>query len=186
MLSRSLEETLRRAMSVAAEKKHEFATLEHLLFSLIEDQDALEVLKACSVDTNLLKEDINKYLDEDLKSIVSSNQDIDTQPTSGFQRVVQRAVIHTQSSGRDEATGANVLVAMFSERDCYATYLLQKQDMKRLDAVSFMSHGLAKDPNYKKISENMNEDELESDSKPQKALKKFAVNLNEKAASGKN
>ncbi len=185
MLSRSLEETLRRAMSVATEKKHEFATLEHLLFSLIEDQDALEVLKACSVDTNLLKEDINKYLDEDLKSIVSSNQDVDTQPTSGFQRVVQRAVIHTQSSGRDEATGANVLVAMFSERDCYATYLLQKQDMKRLDAVSFMSHGLAKDPNYKKISENMNEDELESDSKTQKALKKFAVNLNEKAASGK-
>ncbi len=148
MLSRSLEETLRRAMNLASSKKHEFATLEHLLFSLLEDKDAIEVFKACGVDIKLLEDDLNGYLDKDLKSIVSSNEDIDTQPTSGFQRVVQRAVIHTQSSGKNEANGANVLVAMFSERDCYAVYLLQKQNMKRLDAVSFISHGLAKDPNY--------------------------------------
>jgi len=148
MLSRSLEETLRRAMNLASSKKHEFATLEHLLFSLLEDKDAIEVFKACGVDIKLLEDDLNSYLDKDLKSIVSSNEDIDTQPTSGFQRVVQRAVIHTQSSGKNEANGANVLVAMFSERDCYAVYLLQKQNMKRLDAVSFISHGLAKDPNY--------------------------------------
>ena len=150
MLSKSLEETLRRAMTNASSLKHEFATLEHLLFALLEDQDAIEVLKACSVNVKTLEEDINKYLKQDLKAIITSDTEPDTQPTAGFQRVVQRAVIHTQSSGRNEATGANILVAMFSERDCYAVYLLQKQDMKRLDAVSFMSHGLAKDPNYSK------------------------------------
>ena len=161
MLSRSLEETLRRAMSKASEKKHEFATLEHLLLSLIEDQDALEVFKACGVNLNELEKDLTKYIDNELKAIISSSDEVDTQPTSGFQRVVQRAVIHTQSSGRSEATGANVVVAMFSERDCYAVYVLQKQDMKRLDAVSFISHGLAKDPNYSKskLDEGIEENE---------------------------
>ncbi len=187
MLSRSLEETLRRAMSKAASKKHEFATLEHLLYALIEDQDALEVFKACGVNLTILEDDLTKYIDQDLKSIVSSSEEVDTQPTSGFQRVVQRAVIHTQSSGRNEATGANVLVAMFSEKDCYAVYVLQKQDMKRLDAVSFISHGLAKDPSYansKSPEGNLDENEKEEAEK-QNALKKFAVNLNEKSASGK-
>merc|ERR1712023_606255 len=184
----SLEETLRRAMNLASSKKHEFATLEHLLFSLLEDKDAIEVFKACGVDIKLLEDDLNGYLDKDLKSIVSSNEDIDTQPTAGFQRVVQRAVIHTQSSGRSEATGANILVAMFSERDCYAVYLLQKQDMKRLDAVSFISHGLAKDPNYSKSTTPSgadNEIEDADNKKSEKALDKYAVNLNEKAAEGK-
>ncbi len=187
MLSRSLEETLRRAMSFATQRKHEFATLEHLLLSLLEDKDAIEVLKACGVNLEEIKKDLMNYLDEDLKTIKSSNPDVDTQPTSGFQRVVQRAVIHTQSSGRNEATGANVLVAMFSEKDCYSVYVLQKQDMKRLDAVSFMSHGLAKDPNYKdpKNQENKINGEDNEGSVEEKALKKFAVNLNEKAASGK-
>ena len=174
MLSRSLEETLRRAMNLASSKKHEFATLEHLLFSLLEDKDAIEVFKACGVDIKLLEDDLNGYLDKDLKSIVSSNEDIDTQPTSGFQRVVQRAVIHTQSSGKNEANGANVLVAMFSERDCYAVYLLQKQNMKRLDAVSFISHGLAKDPNYSQSTTNeyINEDN-QTNPKKERALKKY-------------
>ena len=188
MLSKSLEETLRRAMTNASSLKHEFATLEHLLFALLEDQDALEVLKACSVNVKTLEDDINKYLKEDLKAIVTSDNEADTQPTAGFQRVVQRAVIHTQSSGRNEATGANILVAMFSERDCYAVYLLQKQDMKRLDAVSFMSHGLAKDPNYSKPTSPSGADSTAEDvenKKPEKALDKYAVNLNEKAAEGK-
>ena len=186
MLSRSLEETLRRAMNLASSKKHEFATLEHLLFSLLEDKDAIEVFKACGVDIKLLEDDLNGYLDKDLKSIVSSNEDIDTQPTSGFQRVVQRAVIHTQSSGKNEANGANVLVAMFSERDCYAVYLLQKQNMKRLDAVSFISHGLAKDPNYSQSTTDEDTNaETQTNPKKESALKKYAVDLNEKSASGK-
>merc|ERR1711965_1166474 len=162
--------------------------LEHLLFALLEDQDAIEVLKACSVNVKTLGDDINKYLKEDLKAIIASDSEADTQPTAGFQRVVQRAVIHTQSSGRNEATGANILVAMFSERDCYAVYLLQKQDMKRLDAVSFMSHGLAKDPNYSKSSSPSGaEGDIEEteNKKSEKALDKYAVNLNEKAAEGK-
>ena len=188
MLSKSLEESLRRAMTNASSLKHEFATLEHLLSSLLEDQDAVEVLKACSVNIKVLEEDLNKYFNEELKAIISPDVDVDTQPTAGFQRVVQRAVIHTQSSGRSEATGANILVAMFSERDCYAVYLLQKQDMKRLDAVSFMSHGLAKDPNYSKSSSSSGVDDktenLEN-KKAEKALEKYAVNLNEKAAEGK-
>ena len=187
MLSRSLEETLRRAMSNASEKKHEFATLEHLLLSLIEDQDALEVFKACGVNLNELEKDLTKYIDNELKAIISSSDEVDTQPTSGFQRVVQRAVIHTQSSGRSEATGANVVVAMFSERDCYAVYVLQKQDMKRLDAVSFISHGLAKDPNYSKskLDEGIEENENQNNNESEKALAKYAINLNEKSASGK-
>ena len=188
MLSRSLEETLRRAMTNASSLKHEFATLEHLLSALLEDHDAIEVLKACSVDIKVLDEDINKYLKEDLNAIVTPDKEADTQPTAGFQRVVQRAVIHTQSSGRSEATGANILVAMFSERDCYAVYLLQKQDMKRLDAVSFMSHGLAKDPSYSKSSSpsGVESEAGESDSKKaEKALEKYAVNLNEKSTQGK-
>ena len=188
MLSRSLEETLRRAMTNASSLKHEFATLEHLLSALLEDHDAIEVLKACSVDIKVLEEDINKYLKEDLSAIVTPDKEADTQPTAGFQRVVQRAVIHTQSSGRSEATGANILVAMFSERDCYAVYLLQKQDMKRLDAVSFMSHGLAKDPSYSKSSSpsGVESEAGESDSKKaEKALEKYAVNLNEKSTQGK-
>ena len=188
MLSKSLEESLRRAMTNASSLKHEFATLEHLLSSLLEDQDAVEVLKACSINIKVLEEDLNKYFNEELKAIISPDVDVDTQPTAGFQRVVQRAVIHTQSSGRSEATGANILVAMFSERDCYAVYLLQKQDMKRLDAVSFMSHGLAKDPNYSKSSSSSGVDDktenLEN-KKAEKALEKYAVNLNEKAAEGK-
>ena len=188
MLSKSLEETLRRAMTNASSLKHEFATLEHLLSALLKDQDAVEVLKACSVNVKILEEDIDRYLKEELKAIVTTDKEADTQPTAGFQRVVQRAVIHTQSSGRSEATGANILVAMFSERDCYAVYLLQKQDMKRLDAVSFISHGLAKDPNYSKSTTPSgadNEIEDADNKKSEKALDKYAVNLNEKAAEGK-
>ena len=188
MLSKSLEETLRRAMTNASSLKHEFATLEHLLSALLKDQDAIEVLKACSVNVKILEEDIDRYLKEELKAIVTSDKEADTQPTAGFQRVVQRAVIHTQSSGRSEATGANILVAMFSERDCYAVYLLQKQDMKRLDAVSFISHGLAKDPNYSKSTTPSGADndiEDADNKKSEKALDKYAVNLNEKAAEGK-
>src|SRR5918995_2230981 len=145
MLSRNLEQTLHRALGLANERRHEYATLEHLLLALTDDTDASTVLRACGVDTEKLKRDLTEFLDKDLAGLVTERAG-DPKPTAGFQRVVQRAAIHVQSSGRDEVTGANVLVALFSERESHAVYFLQLQDMTRLDAVNFISHGIAKAP----------------------------------------
>jgi len=145
MLSRNLEQTLHRALTLAGDRKHEYATLEHLLFSLTDDADAATVLRACGVDLDKLKADLTEFLDKDLAGLATERGG-DPKPTAGFQRVVQRAAIHVQSSGRDEVTGANVLVALFSERESHAVYFLQLQDMTRLDAVNFISHGIAKAP----------------------------------------
>ena len=145
MLSRNLEQTLHRALGLANERRHEYATLEHLLLALADDQDAATVLRACGVDLDKLKRDLTEFLDKDLAGLVTERGG-DPKPTAGFQRVVQRAAIHVQSSGRDEVTGANVLVALFSERESHAVYFLQLQDMTRLDAVNFISHGIAKAP----------------------------------------
>ncbi len=135
MLSRNLEESLHRAISLASERRHEYATLEHLLFALTEDRDAIAVLRACGVDIAKLQKDLSDYLDSELENLVA-NLIEDPKPTAGFQRVLQRAAIHVQSSGREEVTGANVLVAMFSERESHAVYYLQAQDMTRFDAVN--------------------------------------------------
>src|SRR3954453_12385365 len=145
MLSRNLEQTLHRALGLANERRHEYATLEHLLLALTDDTDASTVLRACGVDTAKLKRALTEFLDKDLAGLVTERAG-DPKPTAGFQRVVQRAAIHVQSSGRDEVTGANVLVALFSERESHAVYFLQLQDMTRLDAVNFISHGIAKAP----------------------------------------
>ena len=145
MLSRNLEQTLHRALGLASERRHEYATLEHLLLSLAEDSDAAGVLKACAVDVEKLRRELTEFLDKDLAGLVTDRAG-DPKPTAGFQRVVQRAAIHVQSSGRDEVTGANVLVALFSERESHAVYFLQQQDMSRLDAVNYISHGIAKVP----------------------------------------
>src|SRR6202142_2049129 len=145
MLSRNLEKTLHRALGYANERRHEYATLEHLLLALTEDQDALAVLRACGVDLEKLRRELVNYLDAELANLIGTRSE-EAKPTAGFQRVVQRAVIHVQSSGRAEVTGANVLVAMFSERESHAVYYLQLQDMTRLDAVNFISHGIAKSP----------------------------------------
>ena len=145
MLSRNLEQTLHRALALASERRHEYATLEHLLLALGDDQDAATVLRACGVDLDRLKRDLTEFLDKDLAGLVTERGG-DPKPTAGFQRVVQRAAIHVQSSGRDEVSGANVLVALFSERESHAVYFLQLQDMTRLDAVNFISHGIAKAP----------------------------------------
>src|SRR5579875_1761150 len=145
MLSRNLEQTLHRALALAAERRHEYATLEHLLLGLTEDADAATVLRACGVDLDKLRADLTDFLDKDLAGL-RTDRPGDPKPTAGFQRVVQRAAIHVQSSGRDEVTGANVLVALFSERESHAVYFLQLQDMTRLDAVNFISHGIAKSP----------------------------------------
>jgi len=143
MLSRTLEQTLHRALAYANERRHEYATLEHLLLALTEDQDAVAVMRACGVDIEKLRTELTTYLDNELANLITSRVE-DSKPTAGFQRVLQRAAIHVQSSGREEVTGANVLVALFSERESHAVYSLQEQDMPRFDAVNYISHGIAK------------------------------------------
>ena len=198
MLSRNLEQTLHRALSLASDRRHEYATLEHLLLGLTDDADAATVLKACGLDLDKLKTDLGEFLDKDLAGLATDRPG-DPKPTAGFQRVVQRAAIHVQSSGRDEVTGANVLVALFSERESHAVYFLQMQDMTRLDAVNFISHGIAKAPGrtaQRPVSGTNNQTpnegaaEPEREEKPsrrgnQDALTNYCVNLNKKAQAGK-
>ena len=194
MLSRNLEQTLHRALSLASERRHEYATLEHLLLGLADDTDAATVLRACGVDLDKLRTDLTEFLDKDLSGLATDRPG-DPKPTAGFQRVVQRAAIHVQSSGRDEVTGANVLVALFSERESHAVYFLQTQDMTRLDAVNFISHGIAKAPGrsaQRPVQGSANTEggsEPEREEKPsrrgQDALTNYCVNLNKKAMSGK-
>ncbi len=193
MLSRNLEQTLHRALSLASERRHEYATLEHLLLGLADDSDAATVLRACGVDLDKLRQDLSEFLDKDLSGLATDRAG-DPKPTAGFQRVVQRAAIHVQSSGRDEVTGANVLVALFSERESHAVYFLQLQDMTRLDAVNFISHGIAKAPGRssqrpvqgaKEEGPTENEREEKPGRRAQDALSNYCVNLNKKATAGK-
>ena len=188
MLSRDLEKSLHRALGYASDRSHEYATLEHLLFALIEDQDAISVLKACGVEIDKLAKDLNRYLDDELSNLVIEGDD-DPKPTASFQRVVQRAAIHVQSSGRQEVTGANVLVAMFSERESHAIYFLQEQDMSRFDAVNYISHGIAKVPGRsdERSVHGADGDNTDGDNpKPAgEALDTYCVNLNMRAADGK-
>src|SRR6201985_2118831 len=187
-LSRSLETALHHAIKLATDRHHEYATLEHLLLALMDDADASQVMKACNVDTEALRRAVQKYVDEELVTLVIEDGD-DAKPTTGFQRVVQRAVLHVQNSGRDEVTGANVLVAMFTERESHAVYFLQEQNMTRLDAVSFISHGIAKRPGMsasKPARGNEEDEECERVVKQgPEALEAYCVNLNEKAKTGK-
>ena len=192
--SRDLETTLHNALAEASRRRHEYATLEHLLLALIGDTHASVVMKACGVDLDELSAQVTRYLDTELGSL-KADSSVDPSPTAGFQRVVQRAILHVQSSGREDVTGANVLVALFSERESHAVYFLQQQDMTRLDAVSYISHGIAKvpgmsDPKTPKGAEEQNEAREErrgerQQKAPESALKQFTVNLNEKAAAGK-
>ena len=145
MLSPDLEKSLRRALAMASERRHEFATLEHLLLALTGDSDAVAVLKACGVDVERLTDDLEGFLEEGLDGL-AGEKPVEARPTTGFQRVIQRAVLHVQSSGRAEVTGANVLVAIFSESESHAVYFLQRQDMSRYDAVNYISHRIAKVP----------------------------------------
>ncbi|HLY55030.1 MAG TPA: Clp protease N-terminal domain-containing protein, partial [Stellaceae bacterium] len=167
MLSRNLERTLHRALAHANERRHEYATLEHLLLSLTEDQDAVAVLRACTVDVDKLRRELTNYVDNDLASLVSSHIE-DAKPTASFQRVLQRAAIHVQSSGREEVTGANVLVAMFAERESHAVYFLQEQEMTRFDAVNYISHGIAKAPGRSETRRVQGADEDTRDEKGRK------------------
>ncbi|MBB4169586.1 ATP-dependent Clp protease ATP-binding subunit ClpA [Rhizobium sp. BK538] len=198
--SPSLEKALHQALTFANERHHEYATLEHLLLALIDDADAAAVMGACNVDLDALRKTLVEYVDSELSNLVTG-YDEDSKPTSGFQRVIQRAVIHVQSSGREEVTGANVLVAIFAERESHAAYFLQEQEMTRYDAVNYISHGIGKRPGSSESRPPRGADDGESESKPasrgsgdqedsgskkqQDALKAYCVNLNDKAKSGK-
>ncbi|MDQ0532081.1 ATP-dependent Clp protease ATP-binding subunit ClpA [Azospirillum picis] len=188
MLSRNLEQTLHRALAHANERRHEYATLEHLLLALTEDSDATAVLRACGIDLDRLRAELSDYLDNELANLITNRPD-DAKPTAGFQRVLQRAAIHVQSSGREEVTGANVLVALFSERESHAVYFLQEQEMTRFDAVNYISHGIAKAPgrsDTKRVSGADDEAAAEKVvKKGSEALEAYCVNLNKKASGGK-
>ncbi|MBS0480395.1 MAG: ATP-dependent Clp protease ATP-binding subunit ClpA [Proteobacteria bacterium] len=185
----ALETTLHKALEAASSRRHEYATLEHLLLALIDDEHASKVMSACGVELDDLRTTVAHYLDTELDAL-KVDKATDPSPTSGFQRVVQRAILHVQSSGRDEVTGANVLVALFSERESYAVYFLQQQDMSRLDAVSYISHGVGKGGSPAETSTPKGASDEEKPSKSDKgksesALKQFTVDLNEKARTGK-
>jgi len=187
--SRNLEETLHRAVAYATQRKHEYATLEHLLLSLTDDEDAAAVMKACDVNLVELKKAVANYIDTELRALIVEDGE-DAKPTAGFQRVIQRAVIHVQSSGRDDVTGANVLVAVFSERESHAAYFLQEQDMTRYDAVNYIAHGIAKKAGASepKVVKGAAQDEDEGKSNTKtggEALEAYCVDLNEKARQGK-
>ncbi|MBL4645051.1 MAG: AAA family ATPase, partial [Rhizobiales bacterium] len=191
--SRSLEKALHNALAQASERRQEYATLEHLLHALTNDPDAAAVMRACSVDVELLRRNLMEYIDTELTNLVA-DADVDTKPTSGFQRVIQRAVIHVQSSGREEVTGANVLVAIFAERESHAAYFLQEQDMTRYDAVNYISHGIAKRPGMdepRPVHGSEDEDSVAfeadgaEDKKTPDALSAYCVDLNEKSVAGK-
>ena len=197
VFSRALEKTLRRALAIANEHRHELASLEHLLLALIDDPDAAAVMRACNVDLDLLRKNVVRYVDNDLQSLVVENGE-EAKATAGFQRVVQRAAIHVQSSGREEVTGANVLVAIFAERESHAAYFLQEQDMTRYDAVNYISHGIAKRAGLSDSSRSprgVDEDAESREAKEAKesgdskkkegALEAYCVNLNKKARDGR-
>ena len=190
--AQNLERTLHNALGNASERRHEYATLEHLLLALIDDEDAAQVMAACGVDLAELGEVVKQYLDQEYQSL-KTEDGADPQPTAGFQRVIQRAILHVQSSGKDTVTGANVLVALFSERDSYAVYFLQQQDMSRLDAVSYISHGVGKGGRQIEARTPQGaaeagpaEGEAAKDGKQKEtALGQYTVNLNVKAKAGK-
>ena len=192
--SSTLEQAIHKALSHANDRSHEFATLEHLLLALLDEPDAQQVMRACDVDIVQLRKSLTEYVEDELSTLVSDVEGSEAVPTAAFQRVIQRAAIHVQSSGRTEVTGANVLVAMFAERESNAAYFLQDQNMTRYDAVNFIAHGVAKNTDYDETRSvsgaNQSEDELEKaaddneNGKKESALEKYCVDLNRKAEVG--
>ena len=192
--SSTLEAAIHTALGHANARKHELATLEHLLLALLDEPDASRVMKACGVDIEKLRKTIVAFLDEELDALISDIEGSEAAPTTGFQRVIQRAAIHVQSSGRQEVTGANVLVAIFAERESHAAYFLQEQDMTRYDAVNYISHGVAKDASYGESRPVKGADNAQETTKAtggqsskeaeETALQKYCIDLNEKARRG--
>jgi ATP-dependent Clp protease ATP-binding subunit ClpA len=190
MLSRNLEQTLHKALSEATNRTHEYATLEHLLLALTHDQDAMAVLRSCGINLDNIRTELATHLDRELTYLKSEDTE-EAKPTTAFQRVLQRAAIHVQSSGREEVTGANVLVALFSERESHAVFYLQEQDMTRFDAVNYISHGIAKVPGVETSpttptgTTEEGDEEADGTKTGQEALNSYCKNLNDKAREGK-
>jgi ATP-dependent Clp protease ATP-binding subunit ClpA len=189
--SNTLEQAIHSALALANARRHELATLEHLLLALVDEPEAAKVMQACSVDLETLRKTLVEFIDDDLSTLVTDVDGSEAVPTAAFQRVIQRAAIHVQSSGRTEVTGANVLVAIFAERESNAAYFLQEQDMTRYDAVNFIAHGVAKDPSFGEARSVQGATELEEEaqttddeSKGESALGKYCVDLNAKARRG--
>ncbi|OYX43355.1 MAG: ATP-dependent Clp protease ATP-binding subunit ClpA, partial [Rhodobacterales bacterium 32-67-9] len=188
--SNTLEQAIHAALALANARRHELATLEHLLLALVDEPEAAKVMRACSVDIEELRRTLVEFIDDDLSTLVTDVDGSEAVPTAAFQRVIQRAAIHVQSSGRTEVTGANVLVAIFAERESNAAYFLQEQDMTRYDAVNFIAHGVAKDPSFgetRPVSGAQEHEEhateTQGDAK-ESALAKYCVDLNEKSKKG--
>ncbi|MGV6813049.1 MAG: ATP-dependent Clp protease ATP-binding subunit ClpA [Brevirhabdus sp.] len=191
--SNTLEQAIHAALAEANQRRHELATLEHLLLALIDEPDAAKVMKACAVDLDQLRETLAEFIEDDLSSLVTDVEGSEAVPTAAFQRVIQRAAIHVQSSGRTEVTGANVLVAIFAERESNAAFFLQEQDMTRYDAVNYIAHGVAKDPAFGEArpitGASDGEDEIHTTDAPEaeakeSALSKYCVDLNAKSEKG--
>ena len=182
--TKSLEKAIAKAFQVATEKKHQYVTLEHLLLALVDEEDAQNVMKACSVDTDLLKENLEYYIDNELDNIINSEKNSDPQPTSGFQMVIQRSIVHVQSSGKSEVTGANILVSLFAERESHATYFLQEQEVTRYDVVNFISHGITKIDNFS-YTDNLTDNAKTTSPNKTSPLDAYCVNLIKKAEKNK-
>ncbi|ADO42073.1 ATP-dependent Clp protease ATP-binding subunit ClpA [Ketogulonicigenium vulgare] len=185
----SLEQSIHSALSIANAHHHELATLEHLLLALLDEPDAAHVLRACAVDMTDLRKSLEDFVDDDLTTLVTTVEGSEAVPTAAFQRVIQRAAIHVQSAGRVEVTGANVIVALFAERESHAVYFLQEQDMTRYDAVNFIAHGVAKDPDFAENrtvngATNGEDRSAPTGDEKEKALAKYCVDLNSKARKG--
>ncbi|UYV37980.1 ATP-dependent Clp protease ATP-binding subunit ClpA [Rhodobacteraceae bacterium D3-12] len=188
--STTLEQAIHGALALANARRHEFATLEHLLLALLDEPDAIRVMQACTVDIDELRQTLVDFIEDDLSNLVTEIDGSEAVPTAAFQRVIQRAAIHVQSSGRTEVTGANVLVAIFAERESNAAYFLQEQDMTRYDAVNFIAHGVAKDPAFGESRPVQGADIEEEAQVPpegdgkESALAKYCVDLNAKSRKG--
>ncbi|MGL5004320.1 MAG: Clp protease N-terminal domain-containing protein, partial [Casimicrobium sp.] len=185
MIAQELEVSLHMAFVEARQKRHEFITVEHLLLAMLDNPSAAEVLRACAVDLDELRTALSNFINEHTPRL-PQNSEADTTPTQGFQRVIQRAILHVQSSGKKEVTGANVLVAIFGEKDSHAVYFLNQRGVTRLDVVNYISHGISKVPKDKQEkAEAGNNEAAEKEESPQGALDNFTVNLNAQAKNGK-
>ena len=189
MLSKDLELTLNSAFKEARAKRHEFMTVEHLLLALLDNHAAADVLSACAADIPQLRRDLIEFIDSTTPLIPVDDEDRETQPTLGFQRVLQRAVFHVQSSGKKEVTGANVLVAIFSEQESQAVYFLKQQSISRIDVVNFIAHGISKvqsdDPEHQDFHQENLQEEGSAEGASGNPLDSFATNLNEAAEKGR-
>jgi len=183
MIAQELEVSLHMAFMDARQKRHELITVEHLLLAMIDNPTAADVLRACGAKFEVLRAELNQYIEEHTPT-VGGEEEVDTQPTLGFQRVIQRAMLHVQSSGKKEVTGANVLVAIYGEKDSHAVFFLHQQGITRLDVVNFISHGVAKMPGLGARTEGADAD-TESEAAPSGALESYTLNLNTQVSAGK-